>query len=88
MGLIENSRYHGCLQSFSMGKKHRRRNPPGYPAIAGRPRVNAGYYPENSLVLLCTGNWLLLIPHVDQGSTAHLAEGNAGSAEDTARLTD
>ena len=24
---------------------HRRRNPPGYPAMAGRPRVNAGYYP-------------------------------------------
>ena len=40
------------------------------------------------LVLLCTGNWLLLIPHVDQGFTAHLADGNAGSAEDTARLTD
>ena len=67
---------------------HRRRNPPGYPAIAGRPRVNAGYYPVKSLVLLCTGNWLLLIPHVDQGFTANLADGNAGSAEDTARLTD
>ena len=47
-----------------------------------------GYYPVKSLVLLCTGNWLLLIPHVDQGFTAHLADGNAGSAEDTARLTD
>ena len=24
---------------------HRRRNPPGYPAMAGRPRGNPGYYP-------------------------------------------
>ena len=62
-----------------------------YRVLPGRPgaiRSNAGYYPVKSLVLLCTGNWLLLIPHVDQGFTAHLADGNAGSAEDTARLTD
>ena len=70
-----------------MTHNRRRRNSPGYPAISRRLRENAGY-PVKSLVLLCTGNWLLLIPHVDQGFTAHLADGNAGSAEDTARLTD
>ena len=29
---------------------HRRRNPPGYPAMAGRPRVNAGYYPAGRVL--------------------------------------
>ena len=62
--------------------------PDGPDGMPGTTRSNAGCYPVKSLVLLCTGNWLLLIPHVDQGFTAHLADGNAGSAEDTARLTD
>ena len=54
--------------------------PGGPEGMPGSTRSNAGCYSVKSLVLLCTGNWLLLIPHVDQGFTAHLADGNAGSA--------